>query len=861
MIKQIKLRGISRTPSDKTTADGGCVESLNVQVDDDEIAPALSPKRVLPQGLGYRVIYLHKTADGDKYLAVNDEGDLAVIDGLVTEEIAAGVINTEVSNVSNIGNTVVINVQGGPSAYVLYKDGRYKYIGTNIPEPVIEFLPTYEDVAGVERRAFVNISSIYDPALLNGVISNHDTTHEAYSLINEIKEKLWSKANELAQDSLNSGYFPYPFLVRYALRLYDGTYIHVSAPVYMGAGFKKTFEARITTEQSGGAGQNTIYSGKVIQNLKFKVKAQLRNWSAGNWGDYISSIDIFMSPYLPYPNMDANIKSFSVRSGDYDVVFEGKETDIKDNIKGVAQFTKIASFNTANLSDLTTGYDLSTEWGIMSQESRIASGDDLASDYSPSFFADNSTNYNSRLVLSGVTEVLPYGYRGYFAPAKGDGQSFTPTSFKIVYYISGEDGKTHTVKGRGVNGWQIDGEPDAHGKPHGVIFYPHPGCFRADIYWDGSVAVIPMEPMTYMNASVGYVGVDVSLEHFSMVPDDEQNDYSRIEVDHLIKIPGKVMLTQPNNMFAIDVGSTCYFQGEVVGMAAATRALSDGQIGQFPWIVFTDEGISYVSVDSSGGFATAHALSREIAIPGTVTPIDQAIVFGTRKGVMLLQGSDVTELSAAIRGGGQLLDSIDIASVVSQYEWPEDIVGNNTPIEKFISGGGIAYDYKGARLFLYNKDYDFMYVYKFGSASWHKIVRAYAGDISRINSYPSCQFCESDGLSYHVMDYSVVPADVQESDGEVTALPGIVLTRTLDFNAPGVRKAIRSIRIKGRFQPGHVKYVLYGSMDGLQWTRLHSLRGGSYKYLKLALLTNLAYNERVSWVDIDYETRFLNKLR
>ena len=52
MIKQIQLRGISRTPSDRMSEDGGLSESLNMYLDTAESAPAFVPKDVTEkQGL------------------------------------------------------------------------------------------------------------------------------------------------------------------------------------------------------------------------------------------------------------------------------------------------------------------------------------------------------------------------------------------------------------------------------------------------------------------------------------------------------------------------------------------------------------------------------------------------------------------------------------------------------------------------------------------------------------------------------------------------------------------------------------------------------------------------------------------
>ena len=43
MIKQIQLRGISRTPSDRMTQDGGLAECLNLQLDHGELVPMPKP--------------------------------------------------------------------------------------------------------------------------------------------------------------------------------------------------------------------------------------------------------------------------------------------------------------------------------------------------------------------------------------------------------------------------------------------------------------------------------------------------------------------------------------------------------------------------------------------------------------------------------------------------------------------------------------------------------------------------------------------------------------------------------------------------------------------------------------------------
>ena len=72
-IKQIQLRGISRTPSDRMTEDGGCLESLNVQLEAGELAPIPAPSTALTKaitgsatGVDFGIMYIHQLPNGGK---------------------------------------------------------------------------------------------------------------------------------------------------------------------------------------------------------------------------------------------------------------------------------------------------------------------------------------------------------------------------------------------------------------------------------------------------------------------------------------------------------------------------------------------------------------------------------------------------------------------------------------------------------------------------------------------------------------------------------------------------------------------------------------------------------------------------
>lgn len=65
MIKKIPIKGISRDPSGQVASDGFCAESLNVQLDKGEVAPAVKPERITdadgdPVTVDGDVLYIHK---------------------------------------------------------------------------------------------------------------------------------------------------------------------------------------------------------------------------------------------------------------------------------------------------------------------------------------------------------------------------------------------------------------------------------------------------------------------------------------------------------------------------------------------------------------------------------------------------------------------------------------------------------------------------------------------------------------------------------------------------------------------------------------------------------------------------------
>ena len=141
MIKQVQLRGISRLPSDRMSADGGCAESLNVQIEEQELKPMLRPRNVTMTLTGMvpnttdKVVFIHKVGDMENYLFLRSSGGVESIRFNDRQIVSLG--SEVVSKIVSQGNIVLVSTQKSVH-YILYGDSWYKYLGTKIPEPIVK---------------------------------------------------------------------------------------------------------------------------------------------------------------------------------------------------------------------------------------------------------------------------------------------------------------------------------------------------------------------------------------------------------------------------------------------------------------------------------------------------------------------------------------------------------------------------------------------------------------------------------------------------------------------------------------------------------------------------------------------------
>lgn len=545
MRKRIQLRGISRTPSDRFTADGGCSESLNVELDNTEIASVLTPVDITSRygqtaasGLAGPVLFVHKGRNYENLIFADTTAGYVKAHAAGVNAAAMQVYHLQsgetVESVSAVGNTLII-CTSQRIEYVLFKDGSYHDLGDRIPIPAIEFR-TKQFSAGSSSGVYIDTSTVsttliesfdpttdprhgenYDPLMAwnttawNGFErgaghrvpgGNTDPDLEDNASYQEINRILWDMISAQVQYVKRNGYFATPVFARFALRLFDGSYIYQSVPILVGASDKQFVSAHgLKSKHNNDANWSSYLRAKLTS--VYRVMAYLQDFDFEGWEDIVSSIDIFLSTDIHNPQFNAKITGISYNESSstenqslhYDIKFEdGSETDeaekIRNEILSKSIFYKIASFDVNKLDELESGYNLMSKKEFISQD-YLVTQPTLPDDYMSYHrkMTDSLFRYNNKVMMTGVTMEISSGYP--FLNGNVIRQGFSAETDTVHYYfkfyLRDPSNNVLTVMCRDENGtvgivpYQ---EPDPSFRMsvgYAWIAYPDTRCFRVDV--------------------------------------------------------------------------------------------------------------------------------------------------------------------------------------------------------------------------------------------------------------------------------------------------------------------------------------------------------------------------------------------
>ena len=336
------------------------------------------------------------------------------------------------------------------------------------------------------------------------------------------------------------------------------------------------------------------------------------------------------------------------------------------------------------------------------------------------------------------------------------------------------------------------------------------------------------------------------------------------EQENIVSLPGRIYTSETNNPFVFRPSRAISFDGaDVIGMASATKALSQGQFGQFPMYAFTTDGIWALEVSAStGGYSAKQPVTRDVCInPLSITQGDNCIYFVSDRGLMLLSGSETSCIS-------DILDdhfTQSLKDTLPGYGKFLGLAGVNEnaaaaiAFRDFIKEAQIIYDYTNQRLIVFKPantvSTNIEYAYSLASRSWTFIeIDIY----QKLNSYPEAIGVSAGG---GVVNISTI------TDG--TEGTGLIVTRPLSLDMPEVHKTVDAIIQRGKFRKGCIKQALWGSRDLIHWHLvassdshiLRNVHGTPYKWFRIGVIATLKDDEALTGCSINYTPKLTNKIR
>ena len=691
-------------------------------------------------------------------------------------------------------------------------------------------------------------------------------------------------------DCHNKSHFIYPFYLRYGVKLYDGSYSYISSPTLMIPNSTYVPAVAFEKDQRYLTGTRLILSA-YLADIKYQLNKQIPD----DWEDLISGVDVFVSDPIWFYNQGQEYdgtKNYFVFKNYIDSCGFGKlylddapadslgfhmnslqdsterfgepfkrfvqiaprsADDIRRDIETVANFYRIASIDVQELNNAVKDFaDLKVEEGILTNlVTRPLLDDDILqyNGYRNAYIKA----YNNRLHVCHSSYGLPLPAHpaecfNYLTPnAGGD------LIIRTYVFLATEDGKKMVKRvkaGTAAGPWFF--YPDSRANKVAFVLCRF-GKLSTIVL---GIAEHDLVKHDYLNGSYMYCGSLLSQPDFQPANVDP---YEPIAIDSYVDALNEIFVSESNCPFAFRASSAVSVGAqEVFAISCANRALSDGQFGQFPLYAFSSEGIWALSVGANGVYSAVQPISRdELINVNSVTQIDDAVLFVTHRGVMMISGSQTSCISDIVNS-----DYCFDLNVLSKFDRIADIAGispetlSTIPFNTFLAGGRMMYDYPNQRIILYNPACRYAYTLSLISHNWSMIE---SNIVSNVNSYPEALAVDSTG---NLVDYSSL-------DSRDKISPAILLTRPLKLDGPDILKTIDTVIQRGNFAKGHVASVLYGSRDLAHWhlvwsSQSHIMRGFSgtpYKYFRIALICNLDPDESISGASIQFTPRYGNKLR
>lgn len=707
------------------------------------------------------------------------------------------------NDITSVGNTLVVSTDDGIFYFLCYlygSSGTYVYKDISINEDDIT-VKINQTERSVYRKN--NISFPYDVVAGYVACSGETPKGEIYEPIDKLK---------------SDGCIQNVSLIRWAVRMYDGTHILHSAPILLMVRMPIGIHGFMDSDyKSRSVSADYAY---------YKIKIDITIPKTLKESDIYKGIDVFMAEIPYYDDTDTYKNDLqAIKVGD-NYSFGGdpfytSDEKLRERILETANFYRIAQydfdsdkFNGNTLSDIPDLSDI-----LKNLVYQPALTDDTYSHNK--LIAEKIFNYNSKLHISGTSQKLYDGYPVEMFISYA-GSTVDVIRYISKTYIKTEAGTSIVVRDQDLS----DGESLLLLSPY--ITYPDSRAYQMEItiiYESEETrylysAKFDLKPHDFLNLSyylpTGEINpITISGTVITEIPEAPQSS------NNIESTPNKLKVSATDNPFIFPVEQTYTVgNGKIIGLAAATPALSQGQYGQFPLYVFTDEGIYMLQVGAGEVIYTnCFPVSRDICDnPDSIISLDNAVAFTSDRKLFVLSGYSAKSIS----------DSLEADYIPN----PAHVYMEG--IENVLTEPLLAYNYPFGELIIKNTEANTAFIYDLQRKIWRqrKMKASYF-----IPSYPVC---------YAVSDEDEVYDLSQESN----QLQNVTIcTAPITLGTPGFKKIERSIL--RMLAGGHFSISIYASNDNKTFYKVISVNINSDTLLSDILLPRIPSSWRNFYLFIE----------
>lgn len=537
----------------------------------------------------------------------------------------------------------------------------------------------------------------------------------------------------------------------------------------------------------------------------------------------------------------------------------------KDRLANQSEYYLISRINLKDYNNTSNDTRLKLDPGVLVN---LEANEQMITSTSPDDYlthngiiAKNAYVYNNRINLTGISDKI---FNGFSIPEMVPFVSLTHIESDVKHHVANIVVRLSTDEGDiYVSNNKEKQDSSIFYIQNAFLFYPDT---RAREMWildkanDAAsyrcIAHFDLDPHPFLNGAyhlgtwsdfsnlTGYIGKDtINLNLVSPTP--------------CIKNPSYIYTSAAGNPYVYPASNRYKVgMGEVKALASTTKALSQGQFGQYPLIAFATDGIWALNVSTSGSYTDIQPISREVITNKKgLLQLDQSIAFVTKRAITQLMGSDVKSISDTL--SGPMRDLSTLLGYLPATKEMHDLIGA-------VQNAEALYDFANRRLLYFLKEDE-----------------AFTGDILVMCADDSAWAFKSLGNTIKGIYNSYPYPYVHSVDGKLIELSkpydnkdegnhdGIIVSRTI--KSEGVRNAIRGfiqdydIDLSGD-EDKRPMLMIWGSDDNRTWhyvgksnaREMSRLAGRIYKYFRIAVkFTGMKKNDLYHSVKLDIQERFV----